>query len=152
MAFLTGQTAQEAFTDAKNIANGVKSAAQQHIAQFASTTNRDQVLALAVNLREWRIRLAAASQVPGVVQHARDQYDNQTYDVAAEFTAMLDAIDDVITGIVTAFPVAPSGGEVREKVLNADGSITMRTFTSAQLASLVTLLQTLDAAISFSGG
>jgi hypothetical protein len=148
MAFKTAFSANEAFTQAKNLARGVKMTAQGHIAQFANTTGRDQVLALAVNMREWRIALAAAAAVPGVVQYAKNEYDDQNYNVAAEFTTMLNAIDAVINGIFTAFPVG-SGGEVRERVLNADGSITMRTFTSGQLASLVTLLQTLDSSITF---
>lgn len=148
MAFKTAFAASEAFFQAKNLARGLKQTAQNSIAAFANTTNRDQVLALAMNLREWRIALAAAAAVPGVVQFARDQYDDQAYDVAGSFTAMLAAVDDVITGIHAAFPVG-AGGEVRERVLNADGSITMRTFTGAQLASLVTLLQTLDSSISF---
>jgi hypothetical protein len=149
MAFRTAQNAAEAFTLAKNLARGVKQTAQSNAAAFASTTNRDQVLALAVNLREWRIGLAAARDVPGVGQYARDQYADQTYDVAAEFTAMLAAIDAVITEIHASFPVDNTGGEVKERVLNADGSITMRTFTAAQLATLVTRLQTLDAAVTF---
>jgi hypothetical protein len=149
MAFKTAQSASEAFEQAKNLARGVKLTAQGSIAQFAGTTNRDQVLALAMNLREWRIALAAASAVPGVSQYAKDQYADQAYNVATEFTAMLNAIDAVISEIVTAFPVDNSGGEVKERVLNADGSITMRTFTAAQLATVRTLLQTLDGAISF---
>lgn len=147
MAFKTASTASEAFFRAKNLAFGVKQIAQSSIAQFASTTNRDQVLTLAMNLREWRAALAAAASVPGVAAFARNEYDDQIYDVAGSFTAMLSAIDSVINGIFTAFPVG-AGGEVRERVLNADGSITMRTFTAAQLVGLVTLLQALDATIS----
>ncbi len=149
MAFKTAQTASEAFTQAKNLGRGVKSTAQNSVAQFASTTNRDQVLTLAMNLREWRIALAAASSVPGVLQYAKDQYDDQNYNIGSEFTAMLSAIDAVIAEIHAAFPVDNSGGEVKERVLNADGSITMRTFSAAQLANLRTLLQTLDASITF---
>lgn len=149
MAFKTSQAASEAFTQAKNLARGVKLTAQGHIAQFASTTNRDQVLTLAVNLREWRLALAAAASVPGVLQYAKDQYDDQDYNIGSEFTAMLDAIDDVIAAIHAGFPVDNTGGEVKERVLNADGSITMRTFTPAQLASIVTFLQTLTGTISF---
>lgn len=148
MAFNTAQTASEAFFDAKAIARGVKQTAQGSIAQFAGTTSRDQVLALVVNLREWRARLAAAAAVPGVGQFAKDQYANQAYDVVAQFAAMLAAVDAVIAQITGSFPKAVSG-EVLERVLNADGSITMGTFTAAQLATLVTLLQTLDAAITF---
>jgi hypothetical protein len=149
MAFKTAQTAAEAFEQAKNLARGTKMTAQGAIAQFANTTNRDQVLTLAVNLREWRIALAAAGAVPGVLQYAKDQYDDQDYNIGTEFTAMLAAIDAVIADIHTSFPVDNSGGEVKERVLNADGSITMRTFTAAQLANVRTLLQTLDGAISF---
>jgi hypothetical protein len=148
MAFNTAQTASEAFFDAKAIARGVKQNAQSSIAQFSSTTNRDQVLALAMNLREWRVRLAAAATVPGVGQFAKDQYANQAYDVAFEFNNMLAALDAVISQITGQFPAAASG-EVLERVLNADGSITMRTFTAAQLSTLVTRLQTLDASITF---
>ena len=150
MAFKTAQSASEAFTTAKNLARGVKLTAQSNISQFGNASiNRDQVLALAMNLREWRIALAAVASTPGLAQYAKDQYGDQDYDVAAEFTAMTNAIDAVISGIHTAFPTDNSGGELKEKVLNADGSVTMRTFTAANLASLVTLLQTLNSAISF---
>lgn len=149
MAFKTGLTASEAFSTAKNLARGTKQTAQGAIAAFAGTVNRDYVLALAINLREWRIGLAAAAAVPGVAQYARDQYDDQQYNVATEFTAMLAAIDAVIAAIHAGFPVDNTGGEAKEKVLNADGSITMRTFSAAQLASVTTLLQALDAAIEF---
>lgn len=147
MAFKTAPSASEVFTEAKNLAADVKQTAQTAIALFGSTANRDYVLNLAMNLREWRIRLAQVAQVPGIVQYAKDQYADQNYNAATEFTAMLNAIDAVISGIHSAFPVG-AGGEVRERVLNADGSITMRTFTSGQLAGLVTLLQTLDSSIS----
>jgi hypothetical protein len=148
MAFKTAQTASEAFSLAKNLASGVKATAQSSAAQFANTTNRDAVLGLATILRQHRVALATCSAVPGVLQYAKDQYDDQAYNIGAEFTAMLGAIDAVIAEIHTSFPVDNSGGELKEKVLNADGSITMRTFTAAQLANVRTLLQTLDGAIS----
>jgi hypothetical protein len=148
MAFKTAQTASEAFSLAKNLAAGVKALAQSHAAAFASTTNRDMVLSMVVLLRQYRVGLAAASAVPGVLQYAKDQYDDQNYNIGTEFTAMLSAIDAVIAEVHSAFPVDNTGGEVKERVLNADGSITLRTFTSAQLANVRTLLQTLDGAIS----
>ena len=147
MAFNAAMTASEAFYEALNLARGVKQTAQNSVAQFAGTTGRDQVLALAMNLREWRIRLAAVAAVPGVGQYAKDQYANQSYDVAAEFNGMLSAIDAVIANITGSFPQAASG-EVLERVLNADGSVVMRTFTAAQLSTLRTLLQNLSAAIT----
>lgn len=148
MPFRTAQNAAEAFALAKNVARGVKALAASNATAFTQTVNRDAVLGLSQNLAGYRAVLASCAATPGVAQYARDQYDDQTYDVVAEFAAMQDAIDAVISNIVSTFPVAPSGGELREKLLNADGTVTYRTFTAAQLSSLVTLLQALDAAIS----
>lgn len=149
MAFKTAETASEAFFRAKNIARDIKAQAQSYIAMFASTTSRTTVLGMVEQLRGYRVALAGASSVSGVLQFAKDQYDDQAYNVAAEFTAVLNAIDAVIAQVVSDFPVDNSGGELKEKLLAVDGAVTARTFTAAQLATVVSLLQTLDNAISF---
>ena len=100
---------------------------------------------LYIRLRADRAALAAAAAVPGIVQYARDQKNNQGLDVVAEFSAMTAAIDAVTTQITTVFPV--SGGFLLREQWSASGT-TERAFSSAATANLRTLLDTLIATIA----
>lgn len=78
----------------------------------------------------------AASSVPGVVAYARDQFNDQTMNVAAEFTAMVGAAEGLKSWIFTAFPT--SGGAILNQSMDEDGQLTSLFFTQAQLAPFVT--------------
>lgn len=87
----------------------------------------------------------AVSSLPGLVQFAKDQENDQTYDVVAEFLAMRNAAVAVRDWIITNFPVA--GGFIQKDTLELDGAITVRQFTTVQTVGLQTTLATLTAAI-----
>lgn len=149
MAFRTQPVPAAGLHQAKALATSVKNYCASRSTQFAApTTTRDVVLATCADLRNWRTQLAAVQTIPGIAIYAAQQENDGAYDVAAEFTAMLAAIDAVVSAIVSAFPVANQDGAVRERVLNADGSITLLTFTAAQLSTVKGLLDGVVASIS----
>jgi len=88
----------------------------------------------------------AASNVTGIVQYAQDQLNDPTLDVAAEFTAMVSAAEDLQDWIFTAFPTG-AGGAILSQSMNSSGVLTSLTFTQAQLTGFVTEADTLLATI-----
>ena len=90
-----------------------------------------------------------ASSLPGMAQYARDQENDQTYDVIAEFTAMRTAAVAPVDWVFNNFPKdAQAPNYILKDILAADGSITVRQFTSAQTTGLQTALDDLIAAIA----
>lgn len=89
----------------------------------------------------------AAKNLPGMLQYAKDQHDDPTYDVVLEFTAMRDAAIAVSQWIFDNFPKS-AGGFVEKQTYEIDFSITEATFTSAQTAGLQTALLALMNSIS----
>ena len=146
MAFKTQRTPAEALRDAKTLAATVKAHVQSRLTLFSSTVNRELVLDLVQVLRNWRLEFEAIAAIPGIAQYARDQFDDQEYDIVTEFQAMVGAMDDVISNITSTFPKSDSG-EVEARVLNSDGTLSPRTFTASQLSTLRGLMETLVAAI-----
>lgn len=84
---------------------------------------------------------------PGIVQYAKDQVNDQAYDVVAEFNAMMTAMQNTLASLIAMFP-KDGGGFLLYQKLNANGSFTNRTFTAAQLAPVVTLIDAVIATIS----
>jgi len=89
----------------------------------------------------------AISGLPGMAQYARDQQDDQAYDVVAEFSAMRTEAIGARDWVITNFPTAPGTGEILKDTLENDGSITVRQFTPAQTAGLQSALGQLVATI-----
>jgi hypothetical protein len=89
-------------------------------------------------------RLAA---VPGLGAYAQEQVATPGLDVAAEFTAMVSAIDAVRTWITTNFP-KDGGGFLLAVSFDANGRTVERTFDTATLtgfrAQLAALIATID--------
>lgn len=87
------------------------------------------------------------ASAPGIAAYAQSQPENPPgYDVAAEYTAMRNAMVSARDQLIGMFPT--SGGFMAYQTLSADGTITIRTFTSAQLAPVVTLCNNVAATIS----
>lgn len=139
MAFkATAEVASEAFTHLRVRMAGVKSrASNRSAAMAAGNVGSDLILALRQNLVNDKAFLQSKSSVNGIVQYAKDQYDDQTYDVTAEYTAAVAALDAVIANIDATFPWS---------TFQTDFD-TYQQFTPAQTATLRGLLDTLDAAI-----
>lgn len=64
---------------------------------------------------------------PGLEQFFRDAYDDQTYDLQAEFNPMIAALQTIGVNIKNSLPLSANGYVERETV-EVDGSITDRLF------------------------
>lgn len=74
-----------------------------------------------------------AAAIPGVEQYARDQFDNPSFDIAAEFTAMVNAITTLRDWIFANFPKDTGSGAWLAQSFNNAGVATELPFTTADL-------------------
>jgi hypothetical protein len=148
MAFKTQLSAAGAFDRLQRQAAATKTYLQnQRVFMVAATCNADTPLSVIQHLGQVSILMATWATTPGLAQYARDQYNDPTYDVVAEFNAMKSAIDTARDTLITAFP-KDAGGFILYQKINPDGSILLRTFTSAQLAGSVAQVDSVIAAIA----
>lgn len=92
-----------------------------------------------------KAELQTAAAVNGIVAYAQSQEGDPEYDVAAQFTTLVDACTGVISWIVANIPT--SGGYVQMETWSASG-VSVRTFSTAQTAGLRTQLDTIIAAVN----
>ena len=91
---------------------------------------------------------STAASTPGLAAYAQDQQSDPAYDIAAEFTAVQNAIDNALTWINDNFPKDPTNTYILKDELNlVDKAVITRTFTQAQLSGLQTQLEAIAAAI-----
>ena len=94
MAFrATSIIPEKALDDAKVLASRIKRAAELRSISIAGGANSDVVLGILDTLRESSVALNVVKAVPGIAQYAKDQESDQTYDIVAEFTALLAVIE-----------------------------------------------------------
>jgi len=93
-----------------------------------------------------RARLAALSATPGLAAYARAQFDDESFDISTEYTAMLSQIDATITWVGTNIPKDAGNRWLAVEEL-VGGVLTARSLTSANTATLRTQLNLLIAAI-----
>lgn len=150
MAFRASSiVAADGLETAKKLAVTLKTLAESKAAEItASGLDGIEVIHIAQRLKNVRDQLSGIAGTPGLVQYAKDQENDQTYSVGAEFNALLAAIDTVLAEIHSTYPKSTPGGYAEVYTLNANGSITPRQFTSGQLSGLKSELDTLAAAIS----
>lgn len=146
MAYPTGMLSI-VLEDIDRRAAALKLYAQQVRAECAvGNVPSSRILDVYVNFKQERAALASAAATPGLTQFARDQKQNQTLDVVAEFNAMIAAIDGVTGWLETNFP-KDAGGFLLAKSFSA-GTIVDRLFPASQTAGFRTQLDTLIAAIA----
>jgi len=142
MAFLASNIIpEEGFNRAKKLALQVKNYLTVRESQFASDTNADVILATFNDLKRYRDEFLSYRDIPGIAQYAKDQENDQAYDVVTEFNSMITSVEDVMTSIYSSFP-KDANGYLLEKQLLANGTYTYRVFTSAQLSTLRGLVTT----------
>jgi hypothetical protein len=83
---------------------------------------------------------------PGLEQYAKDQENDPTYDIVAEFNTMLTAMDSVLTWMDVNIPVA--NRTLKAPADWGEGTIVSDSFTPAQTVGLQTELTALEATIS----
>jgi hypothetical protein len=145
MAFKTDSLAK-AYAEAQNEAIRVKNYAQSFSSALAENNQSgDLIENVMVQMKRVIDLWNTTTSMPGMAQYARDQADDQAYDVVAEFNTMRNAAITVRDWIINNFPSA--GGFIQKDTYEADGSITVRQFTPAQTAGLRTVLDSLVNAI-----
>lgn len=146
MAFKTDGLAK-AYNKAQSESIRVKAfAAQARSALIAGSVSANAVIQIMTNLKSSIEVWDTVSGLPGIGQYAKDQEDDQTYDVVAEFNAMRTEAVAARDWVITNFPA--SGGFIQKDTLELDGAITVRQFTPAQTTGLQTALADLIAAIA----
>jgi len=88
-----------------------------------------------------------ASSVPGLGQYAQEQYSNAGLDITSEYSAMRSAAVALRDWIQANMPKDSVSGAALLQSLNADGSFSELTFSSAETASFRTNADTLIATI-----
>ena len=136
-----------ALARAKSLAGALRTFAVSFSATLAAGANADRVLQGINTLVSHRTQLNLVKDVPGLAAYAQAQENDGTYDIVAEFTALLAIVDTAIDNTIAAIPTGPGGYALLHTVA-ANGSITPRTFTPAQLAGVKADVDAIVAAIT----
>ena len=107
----------------------------------------DRLLALLDDLADGQQLLSETSGIQGIAQYAKDQENDQSYDVVAEFVALTNAVDAAVAGIISAIPTSNPGNYVALHSFTGS-TLTPRTFTAAQMAATKTLIDAVISGIS----
>jgi hypothetical protein len=134
--------AWEAFTEM--IAN-FKRQIQGYQATFNSDQLAGSILSMTTTLASYRTRISAYVATPGLSEVAQSALNDPTANTVVYVQSLQSAIDAVLAWVSGALP--SSGGYNLILTLNANGTFTWRTFTTAQLAGLRTQLTALLAAV-----
>jgi hypothetical protein len=104
MAFKTGLTLDEGFRQARNVAASTKQRLQSTASQLTGTYNALTAIELRQALVYNISQLNASAALPGIAAYAQNQYADNTYDVAAEFSTMLAAFQAIVDWLTTNIP------------------------------------------------
>jgi len=148
MAFpSTADPLSRALLDVQNTARQLETYAQSlKDASSAGPISANQIIDFYLSLVTAKARFAAAAAVPGLAQYAKDQFNNPGLNIAAEFTAMTNAVDACGTWINGNVPKDGSGYLLKDKL--TAGGVDVRTFSSAATVGLRTQIDSLIATIN----
>lgn len=136
----------EAWSSVKQMIRACKQqAVSVKAASEAGPISSESVLRLSTICADTDAQIVIGAAVPGIVAYVRDQLDNPTLDVAAEFSAVRTALTDLIGWVVANFPA--QAGYLQAIQIQASGRYTWRTLTTVQTAGLRTEIDALVAAL-----
>lgn len=148
MAFRATQATQaQGLMMAMQQAAWIKQQAQGAVTMLAGNVTANQVFQIVDNLRSPLQIFSQVAAIPGIAAYAQAQFNDPTYDVAAEFTAMVNAVQAVVDWVVANFP-KDAGGFVEAYTLAANGDRTSATFTPAQTSGLTAAINTVITSIA----
>lgn len=128
----------EAFTKARDEVRGVRnSVITLRDASSAGAVDAFRFQRLATTLAASDAILAALEVVGGIQQYARDQVDDQTYDVGVRFTDVRTELGTLIAWIIANYPTS-AGGFQETFTFNPDGTSLPRSIPAAQLTGFIT--------------
>jgi hypothetical protein len=140
----TGFSPSEAFENVRSMAQGAKNGAQGYLSTLQGTVDTNWVFqfldttsAFISDMNKWKA-------VAGLDTYATAQGYSGT--LSTDITSCVTAATACIAWVTTNFPA--SGGFIQGFTLNADGTRTPRTFTSAATAGLQTALTSFIATIA----
>ena len=148
MAFrATNEIPSRAYSNAKARASRLRQFALDEIAAYSGGASAERILSLIAILRSSRDELSDFRSVPGIADIAQTEENDPTYNAAAEFNAVIAAVDAALTDIVAVLPRA--NGKVTVFDVTVSGT-DWDSFTSQQLtgAGVISRLQTIADAIS----
>ncbi len=147
MAFRTDGLAK-GYLRGQNEAIRLKSfATQTRNALIAGPVSANAVIQIMSNVKSSIEVFDVVSALPGMASYARDQEDDQSYNVVSEFNTMRSEAVATRDWVITNFPKS-AGNFIEKDTLETDGAITVRQFTPAQTTGLQIALADLIAAIA----
>lgn len=138
---------EQGFSKAKSLCERLKRFCDSRSSEFSSNTPSNRILDALMTLMAFRTQLDIIKTTPGISQYAQDQEGDPSYDVAAEFTAVLALLDTATQGIISTFPKDGSGYILAE-TMNSDGILSPRNFTPSSLSALRSNLDAVSNGIS----
>lgn len=146
MAFPTRDSLQKLWVQMAGQAASVKRRCQEfNAASLSGPVSASAVEEIFTGLGTFRAYMQANAATPGLVDYVRAQYVDGELDIAAEYNALLTQIDAALAWIAASIP--QSGGYVQLDQWSATGSVSRRTFSTASLAGLRTVLEAVIGAI-----
>lgn len=142
----TAPTLDESWREARLLASQIKQNAQDNVTAAATGINGRSLIGLSAYMADQYARLGILAAIPNLAAYAQTQVSNPSLDVASAFNTMRTAMVNVVSWIMTNFPKDASSNLLYQQ-FTGDGHTTYTTFTSGQLAPLVTLLNALIATI-----
>ena len=144
----TKQHLDEVLARVRSLAHTIKTSSQQlRDASAAGSIIARRIVNHCDSLAQINDQLNTLKAVPGIGDYAKEQFNDANIDIAAEFTAMQNALASTVSWIATNMPketVTNRWLSVEELV---DGKRVDRTLTTAQTAGLRTQLDALIATI-----
>jgi len=125
----------------QQLASRIKSSANGVLTDLDNQVNSKYMLDLHRRMIGAKLKLSAFMATPGLAQHAKDQLDNQAFDLGAACAQIISAIDGIQSFIQDFFPKTAEG-YLLERKFSSTG-FTDRTFQPAELADLKPLVQAL---------
>ena len=137
---------QEAYRQVKGAAVQLKINLLSMKSQLASSgANYDFLHGIYMTLKQADDQFTSLKSTPGLVQFAKDQESDQTYDVASEFTTMQASIAAAMAWMQSNVPTSVTAKSPDQW---SDSSLISNTFTPAQTTGLQLALQSVIDEIS----
>lgn len=131
---------QIAYAQLRAVARNVRLHSLAAVARMAASgADYETLRDLYTFLRSALTQLNQLAQTPGIVAYAQQQEDDATYDVAAEYGAMVAAIDAVTDWMEANIPTSVTAVPVAQ--WTANGSLIATTYSAGDTAALRALLQ-----------
>lgn len=140
-------TLEAAWQQARSVAASVKATANNILALIAAgPVSSIQLVGLPGYMNQQNTILTQCGAVSGIAAYAQAQVGNAGLNVPAAFSAMQTAMTNVSNWVTTNFPKDGSNNLLYQQY-NGGGNFAYLSFTQAQLAGLVTVLNALVATI-----